>query len=36
MEKDEAYGILGVPQDTTPTEIRKAWRNLNKQYHLSS
>ncbi len=33
MEKVEAYGILVVPKDATPTEITKAWRTLNKQYH---
>lgn len=30
---DEAYRILGVSQDATDEEIKKAYRRLSKKYH---
>ena len=30
---DEAYTILGVSQDATDEEIKKAYRRLSKKYH---
>lgn len=27
------YKILGIPKDATPKDIKKAYRNLSKQYH---
>ena len=32
-EMDEAYTILGVSQDATDEEIKKAYRRLSKKYH---
>jgi molecular chaperone DnaJ len=32
-EKRDYYDILGVPKDATPSDIKKAYRRLAKEYH---